>query len=854
MANLGNAWHLPTNPEPRGLAGMRNPVFPTSPLDAVTIAMGNQFQGGGNAGNQLQIGSTVFFRRRDDAAWTSTPLLFAATVGNNKYYSATIPTTGLNVGTIIDYYLRIAYDDHDTTFLLANPGGTISSTTDNENAARATPFSFALDSPAVRGRWGAVFSLPNVAVHSHVLPDGRVLMWGRRDNPNQSLDVDPRSPIHVGQPPALSATCTPFIWNPATGGLTMTTQPSLDAAGAKKANLFCSGHAFLPDGRLLVAGGHLADSSGLNQTCTFDHSTGKWTPGAVMNHGRWYPTLTTLTDGSVLIVSGSYVETKQLNNTVPQIWSNGALTAIAESPAGAFDLYPRMHVASNGRVFITGSLQQTWVLDVSGDGTWSRGPLKTANGQRDYAPSVLYDLDKVLYVGGGNQPTANADLLDLSQASPVWTATKPMDFPRRQHNATILADGTVLVTGGTRSGGSGAPQNFNNLDPGQPIHVAELWHPSTQQWTSLAAEDIDRCYHSTAVLLPDATVLSAGGGEFFPIEQIKEENDPADSHLDAQVFTPPYLCTGASRPVISSAPDTTAYGATFHVETAHPDEISKVTWIRLSSVTHSFNTGQRYTELHSQAAGTGLDVTAPASALVCPPGHYMMFLIDKAGVPSVAKIMQIRLPAAAHPLAEAPPRVELQTRRPPRDVLALRDAVLAAATGTQVVVGLTGTCPYGIGACWGGAHEALTRLDGVEAVDPVPDGAASTATVFVTGGRLPDLETWRAQLHAVADESYRLRGIEISLTGELRRRTERLDLAAAGLVIRLGPLNPADIVQWDPQQRAPRPASNAEMTAYARLSVDPGALSEDVPLTVTGPLRRIGAETTLEVREWKSAR
>jgi hypothetical protein len=828
---------------------MRNPVLPTAPIDAVTIATGNQFQGNGNAGNQLQIGSALFFKQRGDAGWTSTPMTFAATIGNNKYYSAVVPTAGLNVGTIIDYYLRIAYDDHDTTFLLANPDGTTSSTSNNENAAQAAPFSFTLDSPAVRGQWGKPFALPNVAVHSHVLPDGRVLMWGRRDDPNQSLDVDPRSSIHVGQPPAPAATCTPFIWNPVDRGVTTTAQPPL---GAGKANLFCSGHAFLPDGRLLVAGGHRADGSGLAQTCVFDPGTDQWTPGPTMNHGRWYPTLTTMPDGSVLIVSGSYVEGQQLNNTVPQIWRDGALRKITESPAGAFDLYPRMHVASSGRVFITGSLQQTWELDVAATGTWTRGPLKTANGQRDYAPSILYDIDKVLYVGGGNLPTANADLLDLGQATPTWTSTMPMAFPRRQHNATILADGTVLVTGGTRSGGDQPPQNFNNLDPGQPIHVAELWNPTTQRWTPLAAEDIDRCYHSTAVLLPDGTVLSAGGGEFFPIEAIKEENNPADSHRDAQIFTPPYLCTGRNQPVISSAPDTTTYGATFHIETAQADEIAKVTLIRLSSVTHSFNTGQRYAEMPSKPVGNGLDVTAPASPRICPPGHYMMFLIDSEGVPSVAKIIQITLPVG-HALAEPTAEAEVQAAHRPRDVIVLREAVLAAATGTRVVVGLTGTCPYGIGACWGGAHEALTHLDGVEAVDPVPDGAASTATVFVTGGQLPDLDTWRAQLGAIADKSYVLRGIEISLAGSLRRSNGQLELAAGRAVVKLGPLNPANIVQWNRQERAPQAASPTEIAAYTSLSAHGGLASDDEPLIVTGPLLRVEEETTLEVREWNRA-
>jgi hypothetical protein len=104
-----------------------------------------------------------------------------------------------------------------------------------------------------------------------------------------------------------------------------------------------------------------------------------------------------------------------------------------------------------------------------------------------------------------------------------------------------------------------------------------------------------------------------------------------------------------------------------------------------------------------------------------------------------------------------------------------------------------------------GVVNHLEDLDRI-VLDPVPDGAASTATLFVTDGRLPDLETWRAQLRAIADESYLLRGIEVGLTGELRERNAGLDLAADGLVIRLEPLDPADIVAWNPQQRAPRAA------------------------------------------------
>jgi hypothetical protein len=258
MANLGNAWHLPANPEPRGRAGMRDPVFPAIPVPTVTITSGNQFQGGGNPGNQLQDGSTLSFKLVMDAEWRTVPLTFAAALGNNKYYSGAIPTGAFKAGAVVQYYLRIAYNDHDTTFLFAGSDGRTSVTTGDEKTARSGPFTFAIETAARRGRWSKPFTLPNVAIHASVLPNGRVLMWGRRDRPDQSLDTDPPSPLQPGAPPAAPAQCTPFVWDPATKKVTSTPQPMRNDGTRANANLFCSGHSFLPDGRLFVAGGHLA--------------------------------------------------------------------------------------------------------------------------------------------------------------------------------------------------------------------------------------------------------------------------------------------------------------------------------------------------------------------------------------------------------------------------------------------------------------------------------------------------------------------------------------------------------------------------------------------------------------------
>jgi galactose oxidase len=859
MANLGNAWHLPANPEPRGNAGMRDPVFPTDPVPEVTIITGNQFTGsGGYPGNQLQDGSTLLFRQATDTAWQMVPLMFATAVGNNKYYSAGIPTEAFPPGTVVQYYLRIAYDDHATTFLQADADGTSSVTTGDENAAQAAPFTFTIDTLDQRGQWGEILPLRNVGIHCHVLPTGLVLMWGRRDSSQQSLDTDPPSPLEPGTPPAPPAQCTPFLWNPANGDVTPTPQPTLDDAQTN-ANLFCSGHAFLSDGRLLVAGGHLADSHGLNQVAIYDPAANTWTPSALMNAGRWYPAAVTLPDGSVLVLSGSFLDPAQtppvvVNNVVPQIWSDGNLTSIASIPDAAFDLYPRVHVASTGLVYLT-SLVQTWSLDVSGGGSWTALPGVTRlNGARDYAPSVLYDVDKVIFIGGGNPPTANAEIIDLGAAQPAWQATDPMNFPRRQHNATILPDGTVLVTGGTRGGGAvGTAEAFNSLDPGQPVHIAELWDPDTGHWTQLAAEKTDRCYHSTAVLLPDGRVLSAGSGEFILNEGTprQQQNDPQDSHLDAQVFSPPYLFKGP-RPEIASAPDSVHYGDTFEIDTAQPDQIRAVTLVRLSSVTHSFNAGQRISFLASEVQGASLRATAPASASVCPPGHYMLFIVDQHGVPSIAKIVQVSVPAAPAtpaPAAVRPRVLPASAPAPPRDAFTLRTMMRETATGTRVLVGIRGTCPYGIAACWGGANEALRNLDGVKYVDPVPDGSTSTATLYLEDDRLPAVDRWDRQFRQMVHETYLLRGVEVTLNGTIEARDGVLVLVGEGRrpPVTLTPLGHGQKVQWDRAAAAPEPVRESEAAAYGmllRASREAGARR----VTVTGPLSQAETRYLLHVR------
>ena len=167
--------------------------------------------------------------------------------------------------------------------------------------------------------------------------------------------------------------------------------------------------------------------------------------------------------------------------------------------------------------------------------------------------------------------------------------------------------------------------------------TAELWQPTIRSggyWTTMNAMHVPRLYHSTAVLLPDATVLCAGGGQ----------GGGYQDHPDYEIFTPPYLCKGLTRPLIELAPAAVAYGQVFTVKSADATSITRATWVRLSSVTHSFDMNQRFADLnpvYNSAQPGELTITAPPDRNLYPPGHYMLFLIDNQGTPSLASIVAI---------------------------------------------------------------------------------------------------------------------------------------------------------------------------------------------------------------------
>jgi hypothetical protein len=453
--------------------------------------------------------------------------------------------------------------------------------------------------PSTVGQWSALTNWPLVSVHTTLLPTGNVLAFDAWATPT-----------------------TAQVYNPATGSFTAATNPS---------DIFCGGNVTLADGRVLVAGGHVpGPDAGMAETNLFNPTTGTWARGADMHAARWYPSVTELADGRVLALSGevtigTYSDTPEIYDPGRNTWTQ--LSSISTSQVHEPE-YPLTNLLPSGKVFtLAPSTGQSFLLDPAATSWTQVGSTSSVrNGS-----AVMYRPGKVLYAGGGNiASTTNpastaAQTIDLTAPTPVWAPTVPMSSGRYEHTLVMLPDGNVLAVGGA---------SVTSQDPSVAGALpVEQWSPATGTWTTLASMAVERGYHSTAILMPDGRVLVGGGGK-----ALGSTSDPGQYNI--QYYSPPYLFNGA-RPAITSAPSSATYGSTMFVQTPDAASIASVSLVDLSSDTHTTDMNQHFVPLSFTQAPGGLNVTAPASAGLAPPGHYMLFIVNAQGVPSVAPIVAI---------------------------------------------------------------------------------------------------------------------------------------------------------------------------------------------------------------------
>lgn len=499
--------------------------------------------------------------------------------------------------------------------------------------------------PELVGRWElAPFTSGVIGVHAALLHTNQVLFWSFR--PPDDPTAEPNPPLY-----AVSA-----VLDLATGSLL---HPSYEGPLIDLENIFCGGHAFLPDGRLLVVGG---DREGyvrpspvraIHEFVPGGPGGGHWHYLGDMRRGRWYPSAATLPDGRILMVGGhsrNDIPPQEANNTF-EIWDRA--TGLS-SQTGTLDvlhlgaaLYPFVQVLPNRTALVHGN-STTQFLDLQ---TLQVDPVTLEAAARPDRASRTYGVEgacvllplrphsdppyraRVMMFGGGGpgaglaEPaTASCEILDTSAVPRQWRLTAPMAHPRVMPDATLLPDGTVLVCNGSDQG-----QSDNSA---APVYQAELFDPDHETWRPAATAVVPRLYHATALLLPDGRVMTAGtdGSWNQPPYNVGE--------MRIELYSPPYLF-GGPRPTIAAAPAGVQYGQSVTIETPDAAAVEQVVLVRCSSVTHSFNFNQRLVEL---LIGTRTHdtvvVTAPPDGHVAPPGIYLLFLLV-AGVPSVGTFFQV---------------------------------------------------------------------------------------------------------------------------------------------------------------------------------------------------------------------
>ncbi len=479
------------------------------------------------------------------------------------------------------------------------------------NAPAAVPAA-----PSRGGFFGPAFAWPIIPLHMALLPDGRVLNFG------------------TDQTGAQGAQMIYDVWDPKIGNVPGAHTILSNTTGT---DIFCAGVSLLDgSGNVLITGGDLTISGernfAQNKVNIFNPAQNTLTPSQSMNYARWYASITTLPNGEKLLLGGDNNKNDPITGgeRTPEVrnptlgWRK--LPGISIDPNQWY--YPRGFVGADGAVYVV--QEDGTILRLTTDGvmgTMQDTGLQVGTGAF-YYPSVMFtnangNPFSVLTVRAGLVVKA----VDISNSPPVLTSVSSPTYDRRWGNATLLADGTILY-----SGGSGVVNQLTNV-----AYQAELYNPATGTWTLDATAAIPRLYHSATLLLPDGSVLTGGGGAPGPINE-----------LNAEIYFPPYLYlpdgsgNPAPRPQIFSAPSTALQlGQNFLMTVGANDQIGKVNLIRVGANTHAFNSEERLISLPFTQSGTQITATLNASPNLAPPGYYMLFVLNSSGVPAIAKIVSV---------------------------------------------------------------------------------------------------------------------------------------------------------------------------------------------------------------------
>jgi hypothetical protein len=589
--------------------------------------------------------------------------------------------------------------------------------------------------PATTGRWSAPFEEPDgncedvegdetckpAAGTIGMLPNGKVVYWDALDSMEdveygagfefgdkarndmvRVLDVETRTFTSSDPNPASNPDGRDGEYLP--GGLYNNDEKRNDG------DLFCSDQIFLADGRVLDVGGTqyyqepgipgqptygFVELEGLKNARIYDPQEGEggtWSATGEMTYGRWYPSVVTLSDNTVLALSGV---TKLIKPVYPErpgdsgrnvvqseVYDPASGTWTVDGGNKSLPLYPRVRLLPNGNVYYDAGGQTfnpsgqaydeaLWNMAAVYDpdeATWrDLGLPEFGNGLQGFRGSAFsqmlplrpneetgaYDTAQFLSAGGvyGVTPgtyvgtdTSTLNTVTIDGDSEAFSSenTGSLNNPRWYSTGVSLPTGEVIAFSGADRDEVVAPGY------GTPVTTPEIYDPQTKEWTELAGATKGRTYHNSATLLIDGTVLVGGHA---PIATGYGKPDPtlqntlgfSDPFRDPsfEIFEPPNLFYGP-RPVIETVADPGfKRGDEVTITTPDAEDVSSVVLVRNTAMTHLVDSDQRTVELPVvRAQGNALTVEVPDNGAVLPDGPYMLFLneeYEQGETPSVGR-------------------------------------------------------------------------------------------------------------------------------------------------------------------------------------------------------------------------
>ncbi|MGW5458418.1 galactose oxidase-like domain-containing protein [Streptomyces sp. NPDC003996] len=385
------------------------------------------------------------------------------------------------------------------------------------------------------------------------------------------------------------------------------------------------------------------DFEGIKDAYEFDPVAERYIKVDPMNEARWYPTLTTLSDGRILSVSGL----DDIGQLVPgknEIFDPKTRKWTYTRTVRQFPTYPALFLMQNGKIFYSGSNagygpdnvgRQPGIWDVDTN-TFTKLPGLSDANMMETSGTVLLppaQNEKFMVIGGGGVGESKLSskrtrLIDLKAKKPVFVDGPELEKGTRYPQSSVLPDDTVLVSGGS--------EDYRGRSDSD-ILQARLYHPDSNSFTRVADPLVGRNYHSGSILLPDGRVMFFGSDSLYGD---KANTKPGTFEQRIEIYTPPYLYRD-SRPTLGGGPRTIARGASGTFTSDHAASLKKARLIRPSASTHVTDVDQRSIALDFKTAGNRITVTVPKNRNLVQSGWYMLFVDDDQGTPSKAQWVRV---------------------------------------------------------------------------------------------------------------------------------------------------------------------------------------------------------------------